>query len=103
MFERGRAHPILGPILLIVLIVVLAMVYLHAAHEGHEAATEVGVLCLAVVTLLGPALIERLRRQGSEPVVAVRGDRGPPRRPEHAWILRPADVSTGWRMLPLRR
>ena len=76
--DRGRAHPILGPILLIVLALLLALVFLHAAHEGHDAATEVGAFCLAILTILGPLIIERIRRTSPAIVVPVRGDRGPP-------------------------
>lgn len=76
--ERGRAHPIFGPILLIVLALLLAMVFLHAAHDGQDAATEVGAFCLAILTILGPLIIERIRRTSPAIVVPVRGDRGPP-------------------------
>jgi len=100
--ERGLAHPVLGPIVLIVLILVLAMVYLHPAHDGHESATEVGLLCMAIVMFLGPALIELLRRRAPAPVVMLRGDRGPPRGMQRIWVLRPAIVA-GSHALPLRR
>ena len=103
MLERGRAHPIIGPILLIALVLVLAMVFLHAAHEGHGSATEVGVLCLAIVTLLGPLLLDGRRLRAPAPNIAARGDRGPPMRPLELSVRRPASLSAGWRALPLRR
>ncbi len=100
--ERGLAHPVLGPIVLIVLILVLAMVYLHAPHDGHESATEVGLLGIAIVMFLGPALIGLLRRRAPAPAVMLRGDRGPPRLLQRIWVLRPAIVA-GSHPLPLRR
>ena len=77
--ERGCAQPILGPILLIVLVLLLALVFLHAAQEGHDAATELGAFCLAILTILGPIVLERMLRTAPATVVPVRGDRGPPR------------------------
>jgi hypothetical protein len=102
MLERGRAHPVLGPILLIVLVLLLAMVFLHAAHDGNGAATEVGAICIAIVSSLGLLLLQRLRTHLSEPLIAVRGDRGPPS-PGETPPLRPAVVAARSRSLPLRR
>lgn len=98
MLERGRAHPVLGPILLIVLVLLLAFVFLHLAQD----ATEVGAMCLALATVVGLLLIERLHRRMSEPLVAVRGDRGPPAVSD-ARMLQPAVVAVHSRSLPLRR
>lgn len=100
MFERGRAHPLLGPILLVVLVLLLAIVFLHVAHDGN--ATEVGAMCLALATIVGLPLLERLYKRLSEPAVAVRGDRGPPW-PSAATMPRPVAVATSSRSLPLRR
>lgn len=100
MLERGRAHPLLGPILLVVLVLLLAIVFLHVAQDGN--ATEIGAMCLALATVLGLPLLERLHRRLSEPLVAVRGDRGPPRVSD-AHILRLALVAVRSRTIPLRR
>lgn len=99
--ERGRAHPVLGPILLIVLVLLLTIVFLHVAQDGN-AATEIGAMCVALATVLGLPLLEKLRRRFSEPLVSVRGDRGPPSvsgRP----VPRAAVVAALSRTLPLRR
>ena len=98
MLERGRAHPVLGPILLIVLVLLLAIVFLHIAQD----VAEVGAICLAVATVVGLLLLVRLHRRMSEPLVAVRGDRGPP------WVSdartpQSAIVAVSSRTLPLRR
>lgn len=99
--ERGRKHPVLGPILLIVLVLLLAMVFLHAAQEGHEAATEIGAFYLAILTILGPILLERMRRTPPAAVVQVRGDRSPPRHHLPCQLTRPAPPGT--LVAPLRR
>lgn len=101
MLERGRAHPILGPILLILLVLVLAMVAWHAAHDGHADATEVGAICLAIVTFLGLILARRVGAPASTPPIPVRGDRGPPRR--RPPLARPAALAFAELSLPLRR
>lgn len=54
--ERGRAHPILGPLLVIVIVLLLAMVFLHVAHEGMDAATALGEICLGLASALGLVL-----------------------------------------------
>ena len=102
MFELGRAHPLLGPILLVALVVLLALVLLHATHDGWDAVSELGAICFGVASVLGLVLLDRMRDRLSEALVSVRGDRGPPRsrRPR---FLRPAAVAAGWRNLPLRR
>lgn len=100
--ERGRAHPILGPILLVVLALLLAMVFLHAAHEGHDAAAETSVLCLAMLTILGRILLERMRRDAPATVVEVRRDRGPPRVLGTRRLERPFDAAFTV-VTPLRR
>lgn len=56
VLERGRAHPILGPVVVLLLVFVLAMTFLHGVEDGHASVTDAGVLCIAIVTLLGPAL-----------------------------------------------
>lgn len=102
MFERGRAHPVLGPILLVVLVVLLAMLFLHVVLDGNPA-TEIGaVVCLALATALGLPLLERLRSRLSQPLVSVRGDRAPPAF-RNLRLPRPAVVFAGSRNLPLRR
>lgn len=100
--ERGRAHPILGPILLIVLALLLAMVFLHAAHEGHNAATEAGVLCLAILTILGSLVLDGVRRSVPAAMVQARGDRGPPIALSRRRLERPPEPASTF-VTPLRR
>jgi hypothetical protein len=78
MFERGRAHPIIGPILLVALVVLLAMVFLHVALEGLEAAAEIGAMCVAIATALGLLVPTRLRRGLSVETFSRPGERAPP-------------------------
>lgn len=57
--ERWRRHPIIGPILIVLLVVMLAFVFLHESHE--QIAAEVGELCVGIallcLALLLPAAI----------------------------------------------
>ena len=101
MLERWRWHPVAGPIVLVALVLVMAMVFLHAAQDGHDAAADLGAACLGVVTVLALVLAEGLGRRPASPTVAVRGDRGPPRALSAvAGPPRPAVSSLGF---PLRR
>ena len=77
--ERGRAHPILGPIIVIVLALILAMLFLHAMQEGQSATTELGSACLAVVTLVWLVLahLKHERVRARVPSFA-HSERGPP-------------------------
>lgn len=61
MIERGCAHPLLGPLVLIVLALLLAAVFLHVAMEGAEAAMELGEVCVAIAAALGLLLMFQLR------------------------------------------
>lgn len=101
MLERGLAHPVLGPVLLVALVLVLAMLFLHVAEDGNAAA-EVGAMCLALATVLGLPLLERLRSGPSESLISVRGDRGPPAQAV-THTPQPAVAAAGPRSLPLRR
>ena len=100
MFERGRAHPVFGPILLVVLVLLLAILFLHVAGEGWDAA--IGTICLGIATVLGLVLLERMRDHLLEPVISARGDRGPPRS-SLTLPLWPIVNVTGPGSLPLRR
>lgn len=79
MFERGRAHPILGPVLLVLLIVLLAMVFLHVAHEGIDVAAGMGAICVGVAAALGLLVTNRLRPILSAQLALRSRDRAPPR------------------------
>ncbi len=78
MFERGRAHPILGPVLLIVLVLLLAMVFLHVVQEGVEAAMELGAMCIAIATVLGLLLTHRTLLRRVPELIGTSDSRGPP-------------------------
>lgn len=98
--ERARKHPVLGPVVLILLLIVLAMVVLHTAMDSHDGATEVGVLCMAVLVLLGSLLFDRVRLARLIVVVAERISRGPPL-PHVA--TRDIGASSSGITIPLRR
>lgn len=99
MLERGRAHPVLGPILLLVVVLLLAVVFMHLADEGWEAALSVGAICFAVATLVGPVVLARIRERAPRPPMRALRDRGPPPVP----VLPAVALATATRNLPLRR
>lgn len=102
MLERGRAHPILGPVLLLVLVLLLAMVFLHAAHDGMDAATEVGAICFAIAGFLGLTVLDQLGRRPRETRTVTPGERGPPEVPGAAHLV-PARIAVAPLSVPLRR
>ena len=101
MFECGRAHPVLGPILLVVLVVLLAVLFLHAAHEGIDVAAGVGEICAAVASSLWLLAITRLRLFRPQEPRAARRDRGPPAVPVPYFTLTPSALAL--LNAPLRR
>lgn len=78
MIERGCAHPVLGPLVLIVLALLLAAVFLHVAVEGAEAAMELGEMCVAIATSLGLLLMSRLRLSVVPELLLKVDERAPP-------------------------
>ena len=102
LLERGRAHPILGPVLLVFLVLLLAMVFVHAAHDGMEAATEVGVICFALASFFGVAVLDWFLGRPQEARISTPGERGPPRVPRTAHLV-PVRIAPTAFKTPLRR
>lgn len=100
--ERGRKHPILGPIVLVLLVLLLAMVFLHAAYDDHGAAPETGFVCLAIVILLGSVVVRVPRRELASAAFPIGPYRGPPARSE-VHRCHPFARGPSWRAAPLRR
>lgn len=59
--ERGMRHRWLGPLFVILFCLLLAMVFVHAMHDGHDAATDVAQLCLALTVMFSFLIVIRLR------------------------------------------
>ena len=57
LIDRGRRHPILGPVLIVVLALVIALMMLHERDESNGA--DFGVLCLGIMLLLIRAVMPR--------------------------------------------
>lgn len=102
ILERGRRHPILGPIVLILLVLLLAMVFMHAAQDEHGTAVEAGFFCLAIVTMLGPIMVRVGRAEPRSVALSGFPTRGPP---TDSGPLRVEQLARGpgWRVAPLRR
>lgn len=102
MLERGRAHPILGPFLLVALVLLLAIVFVHMAHEGMDAATEVGAICFGIATFLGLVVLDRLRVLPLGALSPAPPARGPPG-PRQTYLGRPTTIAASSLSIPLRR
>jgi hypothetical protein len=102
LLERGCAHPVFGPILLVVLVLMLAMLFLHFAEDGHGTATDFGAVCIALAAFLGSLVLERFAgdRRGSH--FGAQAGRGPPRLSD-VRLPRFATASGRPQSLPLRR
>lgn len=77
--ERGARHPILGPLLILLLVLMLAFT---VAHEGNEAAgAKLAELCvgIALILLAFFALSQPSARAGV--AVSILSTRAPPRDP----------------------
>ena len=101
MLERGRKHPVLGPIVLVLLALLLAMVCFHAAQDGWDGATELGAVCIGLVTILGAVVSERAHSRAPLLVGSRSLARGPPRA-SHAVFIGPQQARLDL-FLPLRR
>jgi len=102
MLERGRKHPVLGPIVLVLLVLLLAMVCFHSAQDGWGGAAGVGAVCIGIATILGAAVCERSRWRAPLLSVSRWFERGPPRafRALPVGRSQPAQLEL---VLPLRR
>lgn len=78
MLERGRRHPVLGPILVVLLVLLLAMTWLHAAHEGWDGAIDLGVVCVVLASIVVGLVLGRLVTFVPGLAAHTRADRGPP-------------------------
>jgi hypothetical protein len=76
--ERGMRHPVVGPLLVVLVALMLVFVGLHGSHDSHDLATELSAVCLGLVSLLGVLLLIRVGRAAPAPVMLVRMGRAPP-------------------------
>ena len=102
MLERGCAHPIFGPVLLIVLVLLLAMVFVHTAHDGLGGVTEVGAFCFALASVFWVLVLDGFVRRPPEVRVGTPVERGPPASRAEARLVRPR-ITLAPLSLPLRR
>jgi hypothetical protein len=100
--ERARTHPILGPIVVVVLVLVLAMVLLHVLHDSHEAAVDLGAVCIAMAVAFTFFMLDRSRRVWASRATTRRAGRAPPFLVRAA-VARPRIRADAPHYLPLRR
>lgn len=103
LLERGRAHPVLGPVLIVVVVLLLAMVLVHGAHDGMDAAAEVGAICFALASFFGLAVMEMLRRRPHDVRTWTPAERAPPPMVRQPARLVSARIATTPSSIPLRR
>jgi hypothetical protein len=97
ILERGRRHPLLGPLVVILLVLLVVMT---ALHEGHESvAGDVGLLCIGIAMLL-VGFVSALRT--GAPLVEAVSALTPRAPPPQATAPAPLDTFA-FRSLPLRR
>lgn len=98
LIDRGRRHPLLGPLLIVVLVLVFALMLLH---EGQEStAADLGPLCIGITLLLLRALVPRPATPETARTPDAVAARAPPRT---MLSLLAAAGHAGTRSLPLRR
>lgn len=99
--ERARQHPLLGPLVMVVLLLLLVMVAFHAIHDGQHAASDVAPFCLAIIAVVAFLIRPRGRRPHGPTVVIRFLHRGPPTR--QRTLRQPARGLTAPLVVPLRR
>lgn len=80
----------------------LGLLFVHAAHDGANVATDIGAFCFALAVFLGAVLLERLRSLAPAPLIRIRGDRGPPAQLE-SHVPQLTVAAAALPNLPLRR
>lgn len=76
--EQGMRRRWLGPVFVLLFCLMLAMLFLHAAHDGHDVGTELGQFCLGLTIMFGLIVLIRLRWRVILQLAVVRAGRAPP-------------------------
>ena len=76
--DRSRRHPVLGPLLIILLVLMIALMMLH---EGSESTgLDLGALCVGIMLALLRLVVPRPTTPESRPTPEAKAARAPPRR-----------------------
>ena len=76
--DRGRRHPVLGPLLIIVLLLMIALMMLH---EGSESTgVDLGALCVGIMLALLRVVVPRPATPETRSTTEAEAARAPPRR-----------------------
>ncbi len=103
ILERGCSHPLVGPIVILLLVLLLSMAFLHAAQDGLHAAMEAGAICFSFAAFLGLVLLNPSRLGPPAVWLAPRRERGSPAPVRMSDDLRPTLSSIALPSIPLRR
>jgi len=100
--ELAIAHPVWGPVVIVVLAVLLALVFIHVALDDSGVAAGFGAICFGVATVLGAVLRKRFQLEIPSFAAVIAEERGPPPVVARA-SLRPCYERATDFVLPLRR
>jgi len=78
LIDRGRRHPVVGPLVVLLVVLLVALTMLHEGHEGL--AGEIGVLCVGIALFLVTAAALAPVAQFTSLVAAALSARAPPSR-----------------------
>jgi hypothetical protein len=76
--EQGMRHRWLGPLFVLLFCLMLALLFMHAAHDGHDVGTELAQFCLGLTIMFGLIVLIRLRSRVILQLAVVRAVRAPP-------------------------
>ncbi len=76
--EQGMRRRFIGPLFVLLFCLMLALLFMHAAHDGHDVGTAVGQFCLGLTIMFGLIVLIRLRWRVIVRLAVVRPARAPP-------------------------
>ena len=76
--EQGMRRRFIGPLFVLLFCLMLALLFMHAAHDGHDVGTELGQFCLGLTIMFGLIVLIRLRWRVVVQLAVVRAGRAPP-------------------------
>jgi hypothetical protein len=100
--EIAVAHPVWGPVVIIVVAVLLGFVFIHVVFDDAGFVADIGAICFGVVTALAAILCRGLRLGAPLFLVGLVQDRGPPGAARRSSPTFNPPQTAGF-VLPLRR
>ena len=76
--EQGMRRRWLGPLFVLLFCLMLALLFMHAAQDGHDAGTALGQFCVGLTIMFSLIVLIRLRWRVILQLAVVRAGRAPP-------------------------